>query len=121
MGSNPLKIREQIKENSFNFDTKIYNITDDIRYIEDLKGVSDYVEKVDSIIDLINVFYGIKFNYIIFESNVENYVNPELIGLLKKRVSNNGNLCILNYIFEDAIRIKSSTYSNAHWSIYTND
>lgn len=41
LGSNLLKIKEQIKEYCHNVDVKLYNITSDTRYIRDLKGISD--------------------------------------------------------------------------------
>lgn len=76
IGSNPLKVKESIKENVHNLDVKIYNITDEKCYIEDLKGVSDSAEYIESLENIEDIINGKKFNYIIFESKFDTYNNP---------------------------------------------
>ena len=43
LGSNPLRIKELYKEKQHNLDAIVYNITDQRSYLEDLRGVSDFV------------------------------------------------------------------------------
>lgn len=76
IGSNPLKVKESIKENVHNLDVKIYNITDEKCYIEDLKGVSDSAEYIENLVNIEDIINGMKFNYIIFESKMDIYNNP---------------------------------------------
>lgn len=44
LGSNPLKIKDKIKEVSKNLDVTLYNYTSNIRLYSDLAGVSDHTE-----------------------------------------------------------------------------
>jgi len=49
LGNNPLKIKELYKEQLHNLNVSVYNITDQRNYVEDLRGVSDYVGCVDDV------------------------------------------------------------------------
>ncbi len=71
MGSNPLKIRETLKEEAHNLDVTLYNATDDERYIADLRGISDMVVHEQHINDFHTLFPGVLFNYIVLERGLE--------------------------------------------------
>lgn len=120
IGSNPLKVRETIKEKMHNLNVKIYNVTDNENYYEDLLGVSDHVRKVSTENDIKNAFNGILFNYIIFESNMEKYKMNYLVALLKKRLEVGGYLCVLNTEFDNSHRVESALYSGSVWFIGKN-
>lgn len=95
MGSNPLKIKESIKENVHNLDVTTYNVTDEECYIEDLRGVSDVTEYIDNLGNINGVFPGVKFNYIVFESRIKTYNKlVEIIFELKQRLSKGGFISI---------------------------
>lgn len=73
IGSNPLKIKEYIKESVHNRDVTLYNVTDDLRYLLDLQGVSDKVQYVYNIRELPTFLEGMQFDYILFEDRLETY------------------------------------------------
>lgn len=118
IGSNPLKIREFLKEEMHNPKVKIYNLTDDDSYFQDLAGVSDYVLNVESEKDILNAFNKEKFNYIIFESNMKKYQMCKLAEKLKSKLTIGGRLCILNTEFKDAEKVGSSLYEGWTWYVY---
>lgn len=95
IGSNPLKVKESIKENTHNLDVTIYNVTDEECYIDDLKGVSDFAEYINDCSRIKNTFEGKKFKYIIFESKFETYENPLiLIESLEEMLLEDGIIAI---------------------------
>ncbi|MCL2310987.1 MAG: glycosyltransferase [Firmicutes bacterium] len=49
LGSNPLKIKELYKEEQHKLNTTVYNVTDQQTYIDDLRGVSDYIKFIKNI------------------------------------------------------------------------
>lgn len=109
IGGNPLKVKESIKEIAHNLDVTIYNITDEENYIEDLKGISNVAEYIDSCEDIDRIFTGKKFKYIIFESKVETYKDPLLmINELKKRLVEDGIIGIKTLNKNLQINIKSN-------------
>ena len=96
LGSNPLKIKELYKEEMYNLNATVYNITDQQNYLEDLRGVSNYVKLVENIN---NAFTSVdkelpeKFHHIV----IDTLVSPLLdyIKLIKKCVEyleDNGSL-----------------------------
>lgn len=109
IGSNPLKVKESIKEIAHNLDVTIYNITDEENYIEDLKGISNVAEYINSCEDIDKIFTGKKFKYIIFESKVETYKDPLLIiSELKKRLAEGGIIGIKTLDKNLQINIKNN-------------
>ncbi len=68
MGSNSLKIKEQIKEFCHNTDTCLLNITDDKKYIADLEGISDEAVLVSDIKGLRLLLQGRTFKYIVWDA-----------------------------------------------------
>ncbi len=71
LGSDPLKIRETIKETQKNLKVKIYSITNNPVYCEDLKGVSDEFKLVDTFTNISDVFPDTVFQYIVFGTGFE--------------------------------------------------
>lgn len=98
MGSNPLKVKESIKENAHNLDVKIYNLTDEKCYIEDLKGVSDEVKYINNELEIETAFENKMFNYIIVESGLDRFLEPlKLLQNLKMLTLDDGVICIKLY------------------------
>ncbi|GMQ63298.1 glycosyltransferase family 2 protein [Vallitalea maricola] len=121
IGSNPLKVKESIKENVHNLKVKIYNITDEHCYIQDLKGVSDIAEYVPSIEDLNSFFSNEKFKYIIIESKFETYENPlKILDKLKNNIVEDGILAIKiqQKELKDVIKLKfNDVIESGQWMI----
>lgn len=67
LGSNSLKIKEQIKEHCHNLDVCLTNITSDPSFLEDLKGVSDKVEEIRSFKKFKQFLSKKSYHYIIWE------------------------------------------------------
>ena len=67
MGSNSLKIKEQIREYCHNTDCMLINVTDDEKTLLDLKGVSDAAEPVGKIKEFKTLLYRRSFDYIVWE------------------------------------------------------
>lgn len=68
LGSNSLKIKEQIKEYCHNMDTYLSNITDDLKFLEDLKGISDTAVIVPTIKELKRFIQDRTYQYIVWET-----------------------------------------------------
>lgn len=97
LGSNPLKVREAIKENVHNLSAFVYNVTDEKNYYQDITGVSDEALFVNTQQELFSAFYEKKFDYIIFEGDLFKYSNPKNIVLqLLNRLNQNGILAIFD-------------------------
>lgn len=69
LGSNPLKIRETLKEKKSVKDKVVYNFTDVSNYCKDLEAVSDEVFEFTELADVMKKVENIKFNYIIIEDD----------------------------------------------------
>ncbi|QSX07152.1 glycosyltransferase [Sedimentibacter sp. zth1] len=95
MGSNSLKVREKIKEDVKNLDVYLYNVTDEMEYYKDLVGISDRSDYFNNCYDSIEKIEG-KYNYIIFDGNIEKYKNilSMLQNIFDKLLKQNGYLCI---------------------------
>lgn len=57
LGSNSLKIKEQIKEYCHNTDCALTNLTSDARFLEDLRGISDEAALITSDKEFKNALY----------------------------------------------------------------
>lgn len=91
-GSNPLKIKTLHKE-AGNQDVIIYFMTDDERYIQDMKAYSDNVEFVDDVIT--GIFNDISYDYVLLEGNVERILSTSSsIDWLKEKLNKGGTLAI---------------------------
>lgn len=67
LGSSPLKIKEQIKEYCRDLDVRLTNVAWEERFLEDLAGVGDAVEKVRDLKELKGFLSGKKYDYIVWE------------------------------------------------------
>lgn len=122
IGSTPLKIKESIKENVHNLDVSIYNIVDEVRYIDDLKNTSEIVDYISNFEDLDNTFDSKKFNYIVFESKFDTCSNPlKIINILKNKLVENGILTIrtVNSSLEKKLETNEIEFSKVgNWIIF---
>lgn len=106
MGSNPLKIKEMLKENVHNTDCKLYNYTMELAYLEDLKGISDEVRVLSSWADFETCNQRLDFDYILMEDHLENQVDvQERVTIAQKYLKKDGNLII-----------RLATRQTAEWS-----
>ena len=113
IGSNPLKIKEMIKENVYNKDVTIYNVTDEKCYIEDLTGVSDIAEYIENTENINEIFPDKKFNYIVFESKVNNYNDlVKMIAELEKCILKDGVIAVK--VIDDNL-LRKVVKNNAHF------
>lgn len=68
LGSNSLKIKEQLKEYCHNTDVNLHNITDDASFLQDLRGISDTASMISSIRDFKALLQNKIFQYIVWEA-----------------------------------------------------
>lgn len=68
LGSNSLKIKEQVKEYCHNTDCTLINLTDDSRFLTDLQGISDSAAAVNTIKQLKTAVFQHTFQYIVWET-----------------------------------------------------
>lgn len=95
LGSNSLKIKEQIKEYCHNTDCTLTNLTSDVRYLEDLRGISDEAALIASIKELKNALYQRTFQYMVWELPfLEKYKFGTLLQLCLEHLAPDGKLFI---------------------------
>lgn len=93
IGANSLKVKEQMKEYCKNVDVTLYNITDCVQFIPDLKGVSDHADTVFDLNHLKKYLGQTKFQYIVWEDEFLSATSAkELIDLLKMALVSDGSL-----------------------------
>lgn len=91
LGSNSLKLKEQIKEYCHNTDVTLTNITDVSAFMEDLAGISDNAYLVNQMKDLNTFFSDKKFKYIIWEEKfLCKYNGRLLLGLCLQHLCGDG-------------------------------
>jgi len=96
LGSNALKIKEQIKEYCHNTDCCLTFFTDDSRYIADLQGIGDQVEEVLSIKKLKAALYKRIFQYIVWEDTfLPQYKFEILLDCCRKSLAPTGKLLLM--------------------------
>lgn len=112
LGSNSLKIKEQIKEYCHNTDCTLSNLTDDSAFILDLKGISDEAIYLTKIGELKSFFYSRYFNYIVWETPfLTQYKFSSLLKLCMEHLTPDGKLFIkLTTQSEKYIRENHSDY-----------
>ena len=97
IGSNSLKIKEQFKEYCHNLDVTLCNLTDQKRFLQDLKGISDSAYLIQTEKVFSQFLMDKKFDYIVFE---ETFLGdtPFLVVFqsLKQCLAINGYLLIKN-------------------------
>lgn len=69
LGSNPLKVKEELKERSHNIDVTLHVIVNDKAYIDDLKGIADVSDVYNSTEELFDKIG--EYDYILLEERVE--------------------------------------------------
>jgi len=95
LGSNALKIKEQIKEYCHNTDCRLFFFMDDSRYTADLRGIGDQVEEVISIKKLKAALYKRTFQYIVWEDTFLPQCRFEvLLKCFRKSLSPTGKLLL---------------------------
>lgn len=67
LGSNSLKIKEQLKDYCHNTDVTLYNITDLRQFTSDLIGISDHVQLISNEAHFSSFLNGRTFRYIVWE------------------------------------------------------
>lgn len=88
-GGTPLQVKNRLKTIDVT-SVKITNITENKKYVEDLKTVSNEVY-YSNIIDVENCIGNSKFDFIIYESGLDNVNNiREIIDKLKKHLNKDG-------------------------------
>lgn len=95
MGSNSLKIKEQIKEYCHNTNCTLTNVTDDERFFLDLRGVSDAAETVTKIKAFKELLYQKQFDYIVWETPFLTQFKFETLLTLCLEHLTNGGLLLL--------------------------
>nr|WP_325185737.1 glycosyltransferase [uncultured Oscillibacter sp.] len=95
LGSNALKIKEQIKEYCHNTDCRLSFLIDDGRYLADLQGVGDQTEKISSIKDFKQVLHTRTFQYVVWEDPfLPQYKFSMLLNCCRKSLTPDGKLLI---------------------------
>jgi len=95
LGSNSLKIKEQLKEFCHNTDVSLCNITDDKRFLPDLLGISDEAQVVSAIREMKALFEGRFYQYIIWETPfLEKYKFKTLLESCLDALSPGGKLIL---------------------------
>ncbi len=79
IGSNSLKIKEQIKEYCHNTNCTLVNITDDINYLPDLHGISDKAGYITDLDELTNFIADITFKYVVWELDFLNTIDFDVL------------------------------------------
>ncbi len=79
LGSNALKVKEQIKEYCRNTDCWLSFFTDDSRFLPDLQGIGDHAEEISSIKALKQAMYKRTFQYIVWEDSFLTQYNFNLL------------------------------------------
>lgn len=95
LGSNSLKLKEQIKEYCRNIDCTLTNITDAERFIQDLRGISDVALEINSIKAFKSFLHERHFQYIIWETPfLTRYKFKSLLRCCLDCLEPSGNLLI---------------------------
>lgn len=68
LGSNSLKVKEQLREYGCGAEPFLMNITDDSHFLADLRGISDSAEAVASMKDFKSALHQHRFRYIVWET-----------------------------------------------------
>lgn len=93
LGSNSLKIKEQLKEYCHNTDVTLYNVTDLRQFISDLSGISDYAQLIADRHNFANFLHGKTFRYIVWEDEfLSNSDAKKLVSLIQKVLLPSGKL-----------------------------
>lgn len=125
LGSNSLKIKEQIKEYCHNTDTYLCNITDDSTFLADLRGVSDKAEVVAKLKVFGTILEARTWQYIVWETPfLLRYKFKTLLNRCMQALSSDGKL-ILKLTDQNRSTITQSNYPRQElendWMILWNE
>lgn len=108
LGSNSLKIKEQLKEYCHNTDVNLHNITDDVSFLPDLYGVSDAASMISSIRDFKALLQNKIYQYIVWEAPfLTKHKFKTLLSACLSALSSDGKL-ILKLTDQSSTVIKGS-------------
>ncbi len=94
MGSDSLKIKEEIKERTGNMQVRLINYTMEKRFLEDLSGISDQACFVENWEDLLEELRG-NFDYIIVSGGLEGNQNyKKYLGQLEQYLVKDGVMIV---------------------------
>lgn len=112
MGSDPLKIKEMLKEQARNFNVKLTNYTMEARFLEDLRGVSDEAYYISSWEELFSKEKE-KVDYIIVCDGLEQTERyPVYITRLYELLTD-GGILIIQSVQKKVIDWMTRTYPTA--------
>lgn len=95
LGSNALKIKEQIKEYCRNMDCRLSFFTDNSRFLRDLQGIGDQAEEISSIESLRQALRKRTFQYIVWEGSfLPQYKFNLLLDCCRKSIAPSGKLLL---------------------------
>lgn len=95
LGSNSLKMKEQIREYCHNTDCVLTNLTDDACYLKDLQGISDQAAVITTIKEFKASVFQLVFQYIVWETPfLEKYKFSTLFDICMEHLDTNGMLLV---------------------------
>lgn len=95
LGSNALKIKEQIKEYCHNTDCRLSFFTDDSRVLSDLQGIGSGASEITSIKKLKCALDKRAFQYIVWEDSfLTHYKYGTLLDCIRKSLAPSGKLLL---------------------------
>lgn len=109
MGSNPLKVKEQLAENTRRRDVVMYNITNEHEFKQDLKGISDHFYFLEKWNEIEDIFENTSFSYIVAEDIDQLEDNYKVIQWLNLRLLPKGIM---------AIRSEDSVFKSTIMSLF---
>jgi len=83
LGSNSLKVKEILREKGAEHVT-LYNATQEVRFLEDLKGVSDKAFSCNELSDIVANTGVKKYNYVVVEGKLLNSYGKTVQQMLKE-------------------------------------
>lgn len=120
LGSDPLKVRESIKEQVRNLQVTIDNITTQYNVLEDLKSVSDNAIYLPPTASLFANFPHSGYDYIIVEENIPSIQKIKELEKLKRHLKPEGFLAIRNSNLPAAF-LEDCLLQKEDWHIWKKD
>ena len=109
VGSDPLKIKETLKENCHNLSVKVYNITNNPKHCEDLKSVSDTFKFMQDPKTISGLFPDTFFKYIIIKGKFGTWEDAfQIINEAFSLLTQDGILAVKNNDPDFHNRLKNS-------------
>lgn len=125
LGSNALKIREQVREYCRNPDCRLTCFTDDASYLADLRGIGDQAEEVSSIEALECALAGRGFRYIVWEAPFLPQCGFDtLLDLCRKSLEPSGKLLLKQTDQTQELIRKNDSAGRAlgdSWTLFTRE